>query len=451
MRTPLHLRANADYPESFYIGSEVQPDTIRCSHTIKDFDVATVRPFRGFRPQQEFASRVASRPYDVLTTEEARQEAAGNPLSFLRIGKAEIELPLSIDQHDPKVYTKAAENLQRFVKEGILRQERDPCLYLYGLAMGGHEQYGIVASVSVDDYKTEVIRRHELTRPDKEDDRTHHIDVTGAHTGPVLMAYRSTEGIEAIVERVRKTLPVIDFIAPDSIRHQLWVVDDQRTVSALTQQFSQVARLYIADGHHRSAAAARVAALHASRNPSHTGNEEYNYFLGVLFPQTQLRILGYNRTVSNLNGRTPEEFLEVMRSSFDCIEALSGVTPEMKGEFGMYLKGHWYRFHIHADPAETVDPVASLDVSLLQNHVLGPLLEIRDPRSDTRIDFVGGMRGSKELMIRVDSGIVAVAFSVHPTSMEELLRIADVGKIMPPKSTWFEPKLRDGMVVHFLQ
>lgn len=394
---------------------------------------------------------MASRPYDVLTTEEARAEAAGNPLSFLRIGKAEIELPLSIDQHDPRVYETAAENLQRFVREGILHQEREPCLYLYGLATGGHEQYGLVACVSVAEYNTNVIRRHELTRPDKEDDRTHHVDVTGAHTGPVLMAYRSTGEIEAIVERVRRTLPVVDFAASDGVRHQLWVIDDQQTLGALTDKFSRVARLYIADGHHRSAAAARVAALRASRNPSHAGDEEYNYFLGVLFPHSQLRILCYNRTVSNLNGRTPEEFLEEIRSSFDSIEALSEVNPEMKGEFGMYLKGHWYRFHIQADPAEAADPVASLDVSLLQNHLLGPLLEIRDPRSDRRIDFVGGMRGLKELMIRVDSGIVAAAFSLHPTSMQELLHIADAGKIMPPKSTWFEPKLRDGMVVHFLE
>jgi len=412
--------------------------------------VATIRPFKGFHPPQEFAARVAARPYDVLTTEEARQEAAGNPLSFLRIGKAEIGLPISIDQHDPLVYTTAAGNLQRFVSEGILRQEQEPCLYLYGLAMGDHQQYGIVAVVSVHEYASGVIRRHELTRPDKEDDRTRHIDVTGAHSGPVLMAYRGTEAIDAIVERVRRTLPVIDFVAPDNIRHRLWRIDDQQTISALTQQFSRIPHLYVADGHHRSAAAARVAAMRASRNSSHTGNEEYNYFLGVLFPHTQLRIMGYNRTVVDLNGRIPEEFLDVMRSSFDCVEALSEVNPEMKGEFGMYLKGHWYRLHINADPGEAGDPVASLDVSLLQNHVLGPLLEIRDPRSDARIDFVGGMRGLKELMVRVDSGIAAVAFSVHPTSMEELLQIADDGKIMPPKSTWFEPKLRDGLIVHFL-
>jgi uncharacterized protein (DUF1015 family) len=413
--------------------------------------VATIRPFRGFHPPQEFASRVASRPYDVLTTEEARQEAAGNPLSFLRIGKAEIELPISIDQHDPLVYATAAGNLQRFMSEGILRQEREPCLYLYGLSLGDHQQYGIVASVSVHEYTTGVIRRHELTRPDKEDDRTRHIDVTGAHTGPVLMAYRGTGAIDAIVERVRRTLPVIDFVAPDTIRHRLWRIDDQQTMSALTEQFSRIERLYVADGHHRSAAAARVAAMRASRNASHTGNEEYNYFLGVLFPHTQLSIMGYNRTVIDLNGRTPEEFLEEMRSSFDCVEALSEVNPEMKGEFGMYLKGHWYRFHINPVQGEAGDPVVSLDVSLLQNHVLGPLLEIRDPRNDTRIDFVGGMRGLKELMVRVDSGIAAVAFSVHPTSMEELLQIADDGKIMPPKSTWFEPKLRDGLIVHVLE
>ncbi|MDH3251463.1 MAG: DUF1015 domain-containing protein, partial [Ignavibacteria bacterium] len=259
--------------------------------------MATLHPFRGFRPPTEFASRVASRPYDVLTTEEARAESAGNPLSFLRIGKAEIELPISIDQHDPQVYEKAAENLQRFVKEGILRQDREPCLYLYGLASGGHEQYGLVACVSVHEYNADVIRRHELTRPDKEDDRTHHIDVTGAHTGPVLMAYRSTDDIDAIIAQVRRALPVVDFTATDGVRHQLWVIDDRRTVNTLTQLFLHVERLYIADGHHRSAAAARAADLRTSRNPSHTGKEEYNYFLGVLFPYRRLRILAYNRTV----------------------------------------------------------------------------------------------------------------------------------------------------------
>jgi uncharacterized protein (DUF1015 family) len=412
--------------------------------------VATIRPFQGYRPPPALASRVASKPYDVLTSDEARIEAAGNPLSFLRIGKPEIDLADTIDLYDPQVYAKGRENIDRFVEEGILQPDHGRYLYLYGLSTEVHEQYGIVSCLSVREYESNVIRKHELTRPDKEDDRTRHIEATRAHSGPVLLAFKSTSNIDAFIEKTRSTKPEVDFVAADSVRHRLWVVSDSRVIDTLIQSFAAVGALYIADGHHRAAAAARVAANRRRENPRHTGNEEYNFFLGVSFPCTRLTILDYNRVVSTLNGLPPGKFLEIMATEFRCVESGDEVHPAAKGEFGLYVHGQWYRFTIAPGPGEAGNSVASLDASLLQNHLLGPILGIQDPRTDKRIEFVGGSRGLKELVRRVDSGVMAAAFSLHPPSMNELLRVADDGKIMPPKSTWFEPKLRDGMVVHFL-
>ncbi len=412
--------------------------------------VATIRPFKGYRPPAALAPRVASKPYDVLTSDEARLEARGNPLSFLRIGKPEIDLPVTTDLYDSQVYAKGRENLERFVREGILQQDKGNVLYLYGLSTEGHEQYGIVSCLSVAEYESNIIRRHELTRPDKEDDRTRHIEITRAHSGPVLLAFRSTPNIDAFIENTRAQRPEIDFVAPDGARHQLWVVADKGTIDSVIRYFAEIGALYIADGHHRAAAAARVATKLRVNNPKHTGNEEYNFFLGVSFPHSQLTILDYNRVVSTLHGLIPEKFLQILTAEYGCVESADEVRPSTKGQFGLYVGGQWYTFTIVPGPEEEGDAVASLDASLLQSHVLGPILGIQDPRTDKRIEFVGGSRGLKELVRRVDSGVMAAAFSLHPPSMKELLQVADDGKIMPPKSTWFEPKLRDGMVVHFL-
>ncbi len=412
--------------------------------------MATVRPFKGYRPLPEYAAHVASRPYDVLNSEEARVEAAGNPVSFLHVGKPEIDLPPGTDLYDERVYRKGKENLQRLIDQGILREDDQPCFYLYAQTMGDHTQYGIVGCASVEEYRNDTIKKHELTRKDKEDDRTKHVQVTNAHTGPIFLTYRARKEIDAIVARIRSTPPVNSFIADDGIRHQLWVVSDRATVERIAGEFRGVKNLYVADGHHRSAAAARVGKERADANPNHRGTEEYNFFLAVLFPHNQLRIMDYNRVVKDLNGKTADAFLRDVRKVFEVRESPAQVRPTLKGEFGMYLKGQWYR--LTAPPAllKTTDPVERLDVSILQRNLLSPILGIDDPRTSKRIDFVGGIRGLNELEKRVDSGEMSVAFALHPTSIDELVAIADAGKIMPPKSTWFEPKLRDGMVVHFL-
>lgn len=413
--------------------------------------MATVRPFRGFRPLPQYAAEVAAKPYDVLSSEEARIEAQGKPLSFLHVGKPEIDLPPEIDLYDPRVYERAKENLDRLISDGILVQDPKPCFYLYGQIMGNHTQYGIVGCVSVQEYWNDTIKKHELTRKDKEDDRMRHVKATNAHTGPIFLTYHAEPRIDAIADRVRLVDPVYDFVADDGIRHQFWVISDDRLIRQLVELFGRVHPLYVADGHHRSAAAARVGKEMAEANPNHRGDEEYNFFLAVLFPHNQLQIMEYNRVVKDLNGLTEERFLEeIEKHKFSVREAEAAVKPKAKGEFGMYLRGQWYRLKADLSYLTTRDPVQRLDVSILQNHLLGPVLGIDDPRTNKRIDFVGGIRGLKELERRVNSGEMTVAFSLYPTSIEELLSIADAGKIMPPKSTWFEPKLRDGIVVHFL-
>jgi uncharacterized protein (DUF1015 family) len=412
--------------------------------------MATIRPFRGFRPKPEYAARVAAKPYDVLNSAEARAEAAGNPVSFLHIGKPEIDLPPDVHMYDERVYQKGKENLQKLIADGILKEDAQPCLYLYSQTMGDHTQYGIVGCASVREYLNNTIKKHELTRKDKEDDRTKHVKVTGAHTGPIFLTYRASPTIDTIVEGIRARKPEYDFVPPDKVRHRLWVIDDAKIIEALVQEFGRVSSLYVADGHHRSAAAARVGDELAKENPRHRGDEEYNFFLAVLFPHDQLRIMDYNRTVKDLNGMQVQEFLDKIGKTFDVSEGPHPAWPSRKGEYGMYVNGKWFTLRAPGDLLADPDPVERLDVSILQREILGPILGIDDPRTSKRIDFVGGIRGLQELERRVNSGEMAVAFALFPTSVEELLAIADAGKIMPPKSTWFEPKLRDGVVVHFL-
>jgi len=412
--------------------------------------MATLRPFKGFRPVASLAAQVAAKPYDVLNSDEARAEAAGKPLSFLHVGKPEIDLPREIDLYDPRVYRKGAENLQKLIADGVLREDPVPCFYVYAQTMAGHTQFGIVGCASVAEYLNDTIKKHELTRKDKEDDRTRHVEVTNAHSGPIFLTYRARPDLDALVTRVCAAPAAADLTAEDGIRHRLWVIDDAPTIAAIAGAFAKIGSLYVADGHHRSAAAARVGKARADRNPSHRGDEEYNFFLAVLFPHDQLRIMDYNRVVRDLHGQTPGQFLQALRNDFDVAEHAGQAKPSKKGDVGLYLGGRWYMLSAHQELLSTTDPVERLDVSILQRRVLTPLLGIDDPRTSKRIDFVGGIRGLAELEKRVNSGEMVAAFAMYPTSIEELLAIADAGKIMPPKSTWFEPKLRDGMVVHFL-
>jgi uncharacterized protein (DUF1015 family) len=412
--------------------------------------MATLRPFKGFRPVPSLAAQVAAKPYDVLNSDEARAEASGKPLSFLHVGKPEIDLPRDVDLYDSRVYQKGADNLRKLIADGVLREDPRPCLYVYAQTMGGHTQYGIVGCASVAEYLNDTIKKHELTRKDKEDDRTRHVEVTNAHSGPIFLTYRAEPELDRIVAQATASSPVNDFTAEDGIGHRLWVISDPATITEVSSAFARIDLLYVADGHHRSAAAARVGKARADRNPAHRGDEEYNFFLAVLFPHNQLRIMDYNRAVKDLNGRTPEQFLEAVRKQFDVREHSGQARPGKKGEVGLYLRGRWYMMKTFPELLAAADPVERLDVSILQRHLLTPVLGIDDPRTSKRIDFVGGIRGLQELEKRVDSGEMAAAFAMYPTSIEELLAIADAGKIMPPKSTWFEPKLRDGMVVHFL-
>ena len=412
--------------------------------------MATLRPFRGYRPRPDAVERVASRPYDVLSSDEARVEAEGNPYSFLHVGKPEIDLPIHVNHYDDQVYRKGKENLDRLIHDGVLRQDPTPSLYLYAQTMDGQTQYGIVGCVSVEEYLNDTIKKHELTRKDKEDDRTRHVRVTNAHSGPIFLTYRANAELDSITHEICAMRPQFDFLSPDLIRHQFWVVSDPHLIGRICTTFQTIPTLYVADGHHRSAAAARVGKELAEANPGHTGNEEYNFFLAVLFPHNQLRIMDYNRVVKDLNGMTAEEFLAKLNALFRVERVVNPEKPSVKGDYGMYLNGQWYLLRAKVELLNAQDPVDRLDVSFLQNRVLAPLLGIDDPRTNSRIDFVGGIRGLEDLEKRVDSGTMGVAFALHPTSIEELLAIADAGKIMPPKSTWFEPKLRDGVIVHMV-
>ncbi|MEN9461708.1 MAG: hypothetical protein RIS84_1728 [Pseudomonadota bacterium] len=411
--------------------------------------MSLIRAFAGLRPQPEHTAAVLAPPYDVLSSDEARSMVANRPYSFLHISKPEIDLPPATDPYSSAVYAKGAENLQSLIAAHILKADAQPCYYLYALQMGAHRQIGLVAVANVADYDSNRIRKHELTRPDKEDDRVRQIDALNAQTGPVFLAYQQHTGLDELMARVCATKPEVDVTTPDGIIHQLWVIADAAELDYITQNFDQMPQLYIADGHHRSAAASRVAAQRRASNPHHTGEEAYNYFLVVIFPDNQLKILDYNRVIKDLNGLTAPEFLAKLSPAFSVTPSAEIVKPQQAGEFGMYLAGQWYCLKIQSSLIPS-DPVASLDVSLLADNLIAPVLGITDQRRDKRIDFVGGIRGLGELEKRVNSGEMAVAFALHPTSMHALMAVADAGQIMPPKSTWFEPKLADGLVSHLL-
>ncbi len=412
--------------------------------------MAEIRPFRCIRPSKEAASAVAALPYDVYDRKEAKEIVKKNPLSFLAVDRAETQFEDGKNPYAPEVYEQAARTLKRWQQEGILTEDESPFYYLYELVMEGRAQTGIVACASVDDYSSGVIARHENTREEKEQDRIRHVDVTNAHTGPIFLAYRSQVELNSLVALEKKKTPLYDFISEDGICHRVWKIEDPQKAEEIHRIFSGIPRVYIADGHHRAASAVKVAAMRREANPSWTGNEEFNYFLSVLFPDDQLMIMPYNRVVQDLNGLSREEFLKKTEKYFVVTErGRKAFSPEQKGQVGMYLDGSWYQLDARPEIC-TDDPVKGLDVSILQDRILGPLLGIGDPRTDSRIRFVGGIRGLSELERLVDSG-AAVAFSMYPTSIRELFEVADAGLLMPPKSTWFEPKLRSGLFIHAIE
>ena len=408
-----------------------------------------IRPFTGLRPRTEHAQAVAAPPYDVLSSEEARLRAAGKPYSFLHISKAEIDLPEDVDHYSPAVYAKSAENLQRLIDQGILLREDTPCYYAYRLVMGEHTQTGLIASASVAAYDNERIRKHEFTRPDKEDDRVRQIEALNAQTGPVLLAHPDSDDIDVLLAAVIKQKPIADLSADDGIKHTVWRIAAQDTIDKISALIGAMPNLYIADGHHRSAAASRVAAARRNKKKS----DSADYFLAVIFPARQMRIMDYNRIVRDLNGLSVENFLNAVGQCCTITPKDAPVHPERIGVFGMYVGKRWYHLAINPKLVPLQDPVRRLDVSVLSEQILAPILGIADLRRDTRIDFIGGIRGLSELEKRVDNGDGkewAVAFSLFPTPMSELMSVADAGEIMPPKSTWFEPKLADGLVSHVL-
>lgn len=411
--------------------------------------MSLIRPFTGLRPVPEYAADVIAPPYDVVNTEEAREIAKDRPYSFLHISKPEIDLPPDTDPYSNQVYAKGAENLQNLIDKQILIRDDQDCYYLYQLQMNGHVQTGLVAVASVADYDRNRIRKHEFTRPDKEEDRVRQIDALNAQTGPVFLTYRHNATIDSLTERVINSRPLYDLTAADGVRHILWRISKAQDIATITSTFDAMDCLYIADGHHRSAAASRVAEMRNKGKEQH-GAARHDYFLSVIFPDNQMMILDYNRVVRDLNGLEPETFLQKLESCFAIEKSDRPVKPGKSGEFGMYLAGHWYRLTIDPRHIPKDDPVGRLDVSLLQNNAIEPVLGVKDPRRDKRIDFVGGIRGLSELEKRVDSGEMQVAFSLYPTSLADLMAVADANEVMPPKSTWFEPKLADGLVSHIL-
>jgi uncharacterized protein (DUF1015 family) len=404
--------------------------------------MAIIKPFSALRPRPDLAQQICELPYDVMSTEEARQLAAGNPLSFLHVSKPEIDLPPGTDPYSNQVYAKGKENLLRLIAYGSLGQDPQPCFYLYRQTMGNHEQTGLVAVASCQDYLDGVIKKHEFTRPDKEDDRVRHIETLDSQTGPVFLVYRQNSTVTEIVTQKTKETPDVDFRAKDEVRHTAWVISDEATAKALENEFGRISALYIADGHHRSAAAARVF-------QNRKGAGQSGYFLSVIFPDSQVQILPYNRVLKDLNRRTASDILQQLDGVF-IISKNATPKPGKKHELGFYLEGQWHTLNFRPRFAATTDPVEKLDVTLLQKYVLDPIFGITDPRTSKRINFVGGIRGTEELERHVKSGDYACAFSMYPTSIEDLMSIADAGGIMPPKSTWFEPKLRDAMFSHML-
>ncbi|MEW6363659.1 MAG: DUF1015 family protein [Acidobacteriota bacterium] len=409
--------------------------------------MSKIHAFPALRPEPAMAAQVSAVPYDVVNVAEARQFSEGNPWSFLRVSRAELELADGVNPYADQVYERARANFEKLRKDAPLVKEAEPSLYVYRLKMGDHSQTGICAAFSVDEYEANKILKHEKTRRDKEDDRTRHITTLRAQTGPVFLAYRGVAAINSIVDRVTAGAPLFDVTAPDGIAHTIWRVPGELT-GALIQAFEQVPQLYIADGHHRAASAARARTTMRTANPSHTGEEEYNYFLAVVFPAEQLRIMPYNRVARDLRC-SPAEFLDRVRAHF-VVQPDGPASPRAKGDFAMYLQGKWYLLRRLPSAPARKGPIDTLDVSVLQDELLSPLLGIQDPRTDKRIDFVGGIRGTAELERRVNSGEMAVAFSLYPVTMDDLFAVADAGEIMPPKSTWFEPKLRDGFLSHLI-
>jgi uncharacterized protein (DUF1015 family) len=412
--------------------------------------MSRIRPFRAYRPRPEIAGKMASFPYDVISSEEARELAAGNPHSFLHVGKPEIDLDPSVPLYDDRVYAKGVENLRKFIAQGDLVKEAEPCLYVYQQRMGGHSQDGLVCLCSVKEYENGLIKRHEFTRKDKEDDRTRHVMEQNANAEPVFLAYRSQGAIDAIVERVKTCDPLYDIVAEDGIGHTVWAVPDGEDIAELERLFAQkVPALYVADGHHRTAAAVRTGQALRAKHPGGTGEEPFEFFMAVVFPHDQLQIMDYNRVVKDLYGLSQQQFLDKVKERFEL--APSGEPkPARPREYGMYLGGTWYRLAAREGTYPKDDPVKGLDVSILQDNLLAPILGIADPRTDKRIDFVGGIRGMRELEKRVSQGW-AVAFSLYPTSLDQLMAVADAGQVMPPKSTWFEPKLRSGLLVRLIE
>lgn len=414
--------------------------------------MAILKAFKAIRPTAELADKVAALPYDVMDSDEAREMVKGNPYSFLHVDKAEIDLDPSIDHYDKIVYEKARDNMRGMINDGILQQDKNACLYIYKQMMNGRAQIGLVGCNSIDDYINNIIKKHEFTRADKEQDRINHVDYCNANTGPIFLTYRAKKSINDMVANwMANHKPVYDFVSEDSIGHTVWVIDEEAVINKLEAEFAAIDYLYIADGHHRSASAVKVGLKRREEFPNYKGDEEFNFFLSVLFPDEQLYIMDYNRVVKDLNGNSPEEFTNKIKVKFD-VEEHNGdgpFKPTAKHTFGMYLEGKWYKLTAKADAYNENDPVDRLDVSIMQNNLLSPILGIQDPRTDKRIDFVGGIRGLKELERRVDAGM-KVAFSMCPTTIDDLMSIADAGQVMPPKSTWFEPKLRSGLFIHEL-
>lgn len=415
--------------------------------------MAIIKPFRGIRPPQDLVEQVVSRPYDVLNSAEARAEAGDNEKSLYHIIKPEIDFPEGTDEHDPRVYSKAAQNFERFQQEGWLVQDKKDCYYIYAQTMNGKTQYGLVVGAYVPDYMNGVIKKHELTRRDKEEDRMKHVRVNNANVEPVFFAYPDDALLDEIVRKYTAEKPVYDFVAPDDgFGHKFWVIDDDKDIERITEEFKGMPALYIADGHHRSAAAALVGAEKANQNPAHRGDEEYNYFMAVCFPASQLTIIDYNRVVKDLNGLTEEEFLAALQKNFEVQKMGAEIyKPTGLHNFALYLGGNWYSLTARPGTYNDNDPIGVLDVTISSNLILDEILGIKDLRSDKRIDFVGGIRGLGELKRRVDSGEMKVALALYPVSMKQLMDIADTGNIMPPKTTWFEPKLRSGLVIHKLE
>ena len=413
--------------------------------------MAKIKPFRGIRPPRQLVTEVASRPYDVLNSEEARAEAEGNPKSLYHIIKPEIDFEPNTDEHDPKVYDKAVENFNMFQQQGWLVQDEDEKYYIYAQTMEGRTQYGFVIAANVNDYMTGKIKKHELTRRDKEEDRMKHVRINNANIEPVFFAFPDNENLQNIITKVTAGEPEYDFVAPDGFGHHFWVISDDETIQTITEEFAKMPSLYIADGHHRTAAAALVGNEKAKNNPNHRGDEEYNFFLAVAFPASHLKIIDYNRVVKDLNGLSDEEFINRLKENFDVVDMGTEIYhPAHLHNFALYLSGHWYSLTPHAGTYDDNDPIGCLDVTVSSDLILRDILGITDLRSDKRIDFVGGIRGLGELKQRVDSGEMKVALALYPVSMKQLIDIADTGNIMPPKTTWFEPKLRSGLVIHKL-